>query len=154
MKIFAPTVPRARALLTDLYQLTMAYAYWKSGKAEQEAVFHLLFRKQPFQGGFTVASGLADSIEYLRGFKFEKSDLDYLGRLTGNDGKRLFLEEYVPPGKDGFGARFIFLRELDGKPFLTKDTGEVRFYAEYSNGIKVNRRFKTADMIYKGELEY
>src|SRR5882724_8657979 len=90
MKIFAPSVPGARALLTDLYQLTMAYAYWKSGRAEQEAVFHLLFRKQPFQGGFTVASGLADGIEYLRGFKFEKSDLDYLGRLTGNDGKRLF----------------------------------------------------------------
>jgi len=74
--------------------------------------------------------------------------------LERNDGKKLFLEEYVPPGKDGFGARFIFLRELDGKPFLTKDTGEVRFYAEYSNGIKVNRRFKIADMIYKGELEY
>jgi hypothetical protein len=74
--------------------------------------------------------------------------------LERNDGKKLFLEEYVPPGKDGFGARFIFLRELDGKPFLTKDAGEVRFYAEYSNGIKVNRRFKIADMIYKGELEY
>jgi len=90
MKIFTPPVPGARALLTDLYQLTMAYAYWKSGKADQEAVFHLLFRKQPFQGGFTVASGLADAIEYLRGFKFEKSDLDYLGQLTGNDGKRIF----------------------------------------------------------------
>ena len=32
--------------------------------------------------------------------------------LERNDGKRLFLEEYVPPGKDGFGARFVFLREL------------------------------------------
>ena len=74
--------------------------------------------------------------------------------LERNDGKKLFLEEYVPPGKDGFGARFIFLRELEGKPFLTKDSGEVRFYAEYSNGIKVNRRFKIADMNYKGELEY
>src|SRR5205085_6335007 len=90
MKISAPMIPGARALLTDLYQLTMANAYWKSGKADQEAVFHLFFRKQPFQGGFTVASGLADCIEYLLGFKFEKSDLDYLGGLTGNDGKRLF----------------------------------------------------------------
>jgi len=95
MKIFAPAVPGAKALLTDLYQLTMAYAYWKSGKAEQEAVFHLLFRTQPFQGGFTVASGLADSIEYLRGFKFEESDLDYLGELTGNDGKRLFAPAFL-----------------------------------------------------------
>jgi hypothetical protein len=44
------------------------------------------------------------------------------------------LEEYVPPGKDGCGARFIFLRELDGQPFITKDTGEVRFYAEFAKG--------------------
>jgi nicotinate phosphoribosyltransferase len=80
----------AKALLTDLYQLTMAYGYWKAGKADQEAVFHLLFRKQPFQGGFTLSCGLADSIQYLLGFKFEKSDLDYLGQLKGNDGKRLF----------------------------------------------------------------
>ena len=45
-----------RALLTDLYQLTMAYGYWKSGRAEREAVFHLLFRKSPFQCGFTLAA--------------------------------------------------------------------------------------------------
>jgi hypothetical protein len=64
------------------------------------------------------------------------------------------LEEYVPPGKDGFGARFIFLRELDGQPFITKDTGEVRSYAEYAKGPKTDRRFKVADMFYKGELEY
>jgi hypothetical protein len=74
--------------------------------------------------------------------------------LERNDGKRLFLEEYVAPGKDGFGARFIFLRELDGQPFITQDTREVRFYAEYPKGIKIDRRFKVADMTYGGELEY
>ena len=90
MKTSVQNLPGAQALLTDLYQLTMAYGYWKTGKADQEAVFHLLFRKQPFQGGFTLSCGLADSIQYLLGFKFNKSDLDYLGRLKGNDGKRLF----------------------------------------------------------------
>lgn len=74
--------------------------------------------------------------------------------LERNDGKRLFLEEYVPPGKDGFGARFIFLRQLDGQPFITKDTGEVRFYAQYEKGPKIDRRFKIANMIYQGGLEY
>ena len=39
------------ALLTDLYLLTMAYGYWKLGRSEQEAVFHLFFRKPPFAGG-------------------------------------------------------------------------------------------------------
>ncbi len=80
----------ATALLTDLYQLTMAYGYWKCGRANQEAVFHLLFRKQPFSGGFTLAGGLADAVEYLRRFRFAKADLDYLRTLKGNDGKRLF----------------------------------------------------------------
>jgi hypothetical protein len=81
--------------------------------------------------------------------------------LERNDGKRLFLEEYVPPGKDGFGARFIFLREMDGQPFITADTAGVRFFAQFPgaksadpNGLKIDRRFKIADMTYKGQLEY
>jgi hypothetical protein len=73
--------------------------------------------------------------------------------LQRSDGKQLFLEEYVPPGKDGFGARFIFLREIDGAPFIKDASGELRFYAKYPNGIKVDRRFKLADMMYQGQLE-
>jgi nicotinate phosphoribosyltransferase len=38
------------ALLTDLYQLSMGYAYWKTGKQDQHAVFDLFFRKNPFKG--------------------------------------------------------------------------------------------------------
>jgi hypothetical protein len=74
--------------------------------------------------------------------------------LQRSDGKQLFLEEYVPPGKDGFGARFIFLREVNGQPFIADKSGEIHFSARYPNGIKVDRRFKIADMIYEGELEY
>lgn len=74
--------------------------------------------------------------------------------LERSDGKRLFLEEYVPPSKDGFGARFIFLREMNGQPFITTGAGEVRFHAQYANGIKIDRRFKIADMMYQGQVEY
>ena len=49
-------------LLTDLYQLTMAYGYGKCGKLDREAVFHLFFREHPFAGGFTVAAGLATAV--------------------------------------------------------------------------------------------
>lgn len=83
------------AMLTDLYQLTMAYGYWKSGKADQHAVFHLLFRRQPFEGGFTICAGLADAIEYLRNFAFSRSDLEYLAQLKGNNEKQLFHPEFL-----------------------------------------------------------
>ncbi len=78
------------SLLTDLYQVTMAYAYWKSETAEEEAVFNLYFRKNPFGGGFTIACGLANVIGYINNFGFSKKDLRYLQTLTGNDGKPLF----------------------------------------------------------------
>ncbi len=78
------------ALLTDLYQLTMAYAYWKSGTARKEAVFHLSFRENPYQGGFAVACGLGHAMGVLTRFGFDASDLDYMAQLRGNDGERLF----------------------------------------------------------------
>ncbi|HYF48941.1 MAG TPA: nicotinate phosphoribosyltransferase [Planctomycetota bacterium] len=77
-------------LLTDLYQLTMAYGYWKLGRHEQRAVFHLSFRRHPFGGGFSVACGLEYAIAYLRELKFTQEDTDYLATLQGNDGKPLF----------------------------------------------------------------
>jgi nicotinate phosphoribosyltransferase len=83
------------ALLTDLYQLTMAYGYWKTGRADDEAVFHLHFRKQPFGGGFTIASGLAPAVDYLKNFSFAPDDLTYLASLSGNDGRPLFERAFL-----------------------------------------------------------
>ena len=78
------------ALLTDLYQLTMAYGYWKTGPADREAVFHLTFRRSPFQGGFTIAAGLATAVDYLEHACFTQGDVDYLAGLCGNDDRPLF----------------------------------------------------------------
>lgn len=77
-------------LLTDLYQLTMAAGYWKCGKAEQEAVFHLFFRKLPFSGGYAIAAGLGDVVKWLQGFRFSTAEREYLATLPGRDGKPLF----------------------------------------------------------------
>jgi hypothetical protein len=77
--------------------------------------------------------------------------------LERKDGKRAYLNQYVAPGKDGFGARFIFPRQFEGEPFLSPKSGEVRFHSELLVGAKsvtFDRRFKTADMVYNGELEY
>jgi nicotinate phosphoribosyltransferase len=83
------------ALLTDLYQLTMAHGFWKLGRSEQEAVYHLLFRKNPFRGGFTLHAGLAYVADYVRDFRFVADDLHYLACLAGNDDKPLFTPEFL-----------------------------------------------------------
>ncbi|BFZ21308.1 hypothetical protein BsWGS_24347 [Bradybaena similaris] len=67
-----------QALLTDLYQITMAYAYWKCGKMNDDSVFDLFFRKNPFQGEFTIFAGLEECIRLLQGFHFTDSDIGYL----------------------------------------------------------------------------
>ncbi len=83
------------ALLTDLYQLTMAYGYWKLGRTDHEAVFHLFFRDPPFNGGYTVAAGLAYVVSFLEHVRFTEDDLEYLGGLTGNDDEPLFERAFL-----------------------------------------------------------
>jgi len=82
-------------LLTDLYQLTMAYGYWKTGIAERESVFHLTYRRAPFKGEFAIACGLTAAIEWLQGFGFSQEDCQYLGALNGADGKPLFPQAFL-----------------------------------------------------------
>ncbi|XP_022821550.1 nicotinate phosphoribosyltransferase isoform X1 [Spodoptera litura] len=65
-------------LLTDLYQITMAYAYWKSGKVNDVAVFDLFFRTNPFQGEFTIFAGLEECLKFLENFHYSDSDIQYL----------------------------------------------------------------------------
>jgi nicotinate phosphoribosyltransferase len=89
--LYAPSL----ALVTDLYQLTMAYGYWQQGLQDREAVFHLYFRKAPFQGGYAVAAGLALAVDWVENLRFSESDLAYLGSLTGSKGSRLFPAEFL-----------------------------------------------------------
>ena len=90
MRIPSELYNHSLALLTDLYQLTMAYGYWKSDMADTEAVFHLFFRQNPFQGGFSIACGLSYALDLLDHFRFDAEDAAYLAGLTGADDKSLF----------------------------------------------------------------
>src|SRR5215813_7670383 len=82
-------------LLTDFYQLTMAAAAWASGAARRETVFDLVFRKAPFDGGFTVAAGLEQALELLESARLESGDLEYLAGLRGADAAPLFEDEFL-----------------------------------------------------------
>ncbi|XP_023174877.1 nicotinate phosphoribosyltransferase isoform X2 [Drosophila hydei] len=81
-------------LLTDLYQITMAYAYWKSGKTDDQAVFDLFFRNNPFHGEFTIFAGLEECLKFLDSFHYSQSDIEYL-RQTLPEGIENEFFEYL-----------------------------------------------------------
>lgn len=78
------------ALLTDLYQITMAQGYWNSGKLDEEACFHMYFRDYPFKGGYAVACGMAQLAELVETFGFSEEDIAYLRTLQAPGGGPMF----------------------------------------------------------------
>lgn len=66
------------AMLTDFYQITMAYAYWLNGRHEKQAVFDLFFRHNPFKGEYSVYCGLEESLRLIKQFGFNKVQIDYI----------------------------------------------------------------------------
>ena len=74
--------------------------------------------------------------------------------LERKDGVRLFLTNYRAPIQDGLGAKLVFPRFVDGKAFIEPSSGEFRFVLEMGKTIKITRRFKVAEMMYEGKLEY
>jgi hypothetical protein len=74
--------------------------------------------------------------------------------LERKDGKKLTLADFRPPGPDGMGAKFVFMRQLEGQPFLTAESDSVRFFAQLNEKVKLNVKYKVSDMMYDGKLEY
>lgn len=68
------------AMLCDFYEFTMANGYFKSGFYKQNVYFDVFFRKVPDNGGFAVAAGLEQVIEYIMELHFEDRDIEYLRR--------------------------------------------------------------------------
>jgi len=83
------------ALLTDLYQLNMAYAHFRQHTGGTRVVSDLFFRANPFGGGYAVAAGLATAIEYLEQLRFSETDIAYLASLNLYDAAFLaFLRDF------------------------------------------------------------
>ena len=68
------------ALFTDFYELTMAQGYWRNGM-NHDVVFDMFFRRQPFNGGFSVFAGLETLLDAITAFTFSESDITYLASL-------------------------------------------------------------------------
>ncbi|MBE6351797.1 MAG: nicotinate phosphoribosyltransferase [Treponema bryantii] len=101
------------ALFTDFYELTMAQGYWKENM-DQKVVFDMFFRKNPFNGGFSVLAGNETLIDILTEFKFSKDDIDYLRE------QKIFEEGFLE-----YLSNFKFSGDL-----YTMDEGTVIFPQE------------------------
>ena len=80
---------RHLTMLCDFYELTMARGYFHSEIKDKIAYFDVFFRKVPDGGGYAIAAGLEQIIEYIKSIKFEKSDIEYLRS------KNIFDEDFL-----------------------------------------------------------
>ena len=91
-----PTNNLVTPLLTDLYQITMAYAYWKTNQHHKSAHFELFFRKNPFGGSYTVFAGLDEVLKFLSNFRFTDDDINYLRNTPAlSHCEAAFFDEYL-----------------------------------------------------------
>lgn len=82
-------------LLTDFYQLTMAYGYWKLGMENQRAAFHLLFRSNPFKAHYALNCGLGRAVRFIQEWAFTEEDIHYLQTINDKANKPLFSAEFL-----------------------------------------------------------
>lgn len=89
----------------------MAYGYWKNRMQEREAVFHIFFRKNPFQSGYSIACGLADVIDCLHHLALDKEERRYLETLTDQNNQPLFGKDFLD-----YLQRLNFSCDVDAVP--------------------------------------
>lgn len=71
-----------KTLMTDFYELTMAQTYFDKNEQNKKAYFDVFFRKNPFEGGYTIMGGLDNIVEYINNFKISEDDINYLRSLN------------------------------------------------------------------------
>jgi len=101
-------------MLCDFYELTMGNGYFQNGMKDRMTYFDVFFRRVPDQGGFAIAAGLEQVIDYIKNLHFDPSDIAYLR------GRKLFSEEFLE-----YLANFKFTGDIyavpEGTPIFPKE---------------------------------
>ena len=101
-------------MLCDFYELTMAYGYFEKGYKDRITYFDVFYRQCPDGGGFAIAAGLEQIIDYIQELRFEPEDIEYLR------GRNLFSEEFLQ-----YLANFKFTGDIwaipEGTPVFPKE---------------------------------
>ncbi len=109
-------------MLTDFYQLTMAYAYWKGDHHRDDAVFDLFFRRNPFGGEFTIFAGLEEVQRFLSTFRFNESDIRYL-----KEGTTLQHNELSASFREGLDSGYIRSTGSEYEQHITDGDGREQW---------------------------
>lgn len=83
------------AMLTDLYELTMAQGLWENGKLDEEGCFTAFYRDHPFGNAFAVMCGTAELPELVENLVFTDEDVDYLSGLSAPGGGAMFNPDFL-----------------------------------------------------------
>lgn len=101
-------------MLCDFYELTMGNGYFACGNRDKITYFDLFFRRCPDGGGFAIAAGLQQIVEYVKDLHFDQADIDYLR------GRNLFSEEFL-----NYLANFRFTGDIwavpEGTPVFPRE---------------------------------
>lgn len=101
-------------MLCDFYELTMGNGYFACGNRNKITYFDLFFRRCPDGGGFAIAAGLQQIVEYVKDLHFDQADIDYLR------GRNLFSEEFL-----NYLANFRFTGDIwavpEGTPVFPRE---------------------------------
>ena len=90
---------RNLTMLTDLYELTMMYGYWKKGMGKNRAVFDMFYRATSEITAYAIAAGLEQVIEYVNNLHFAEEDIAYLRSLRLTAARCLSLDSGVRRGR-------------------------------------------------------
>ena len=101
-------------MLCDFYELTMAYGYFSEGYRDRITYFDVFYRQCPDGGGFAIAAGLEQIIDYIQELHFDPEDIEYLR------GRKLFSEEFLE-----YLSNFKFTGDIwavpEGTPIFPKE---------------------------------
>ncbi len=96
---------RNLSMLFDFYEMTMSGGYFRLGMQDRVTYFDVFFRRVPDGGGFAIAAGLEQLVDYIRNLRFDEEDIAYLRN------KNLFGEDFL-----GYLRRFRFTGDIWAVP--------------------------------------
>lgn len=168
------TIPSEREFITFIHMrlfsarpIRQAYAASNAKGDAQRFEQFKAFAEQKFEDeiviSWTVSSsnpGATTVMDVTRKlYALSAGELKQETFLAANTGKKVYLKDYMPPGKDGTGAKFIFPRDVsDGVPLIDETTKSIKFqtipFVLKNETVQIDGTFKLKDMLFDGKIEF